>query len=289
MARTLTEIYDALALEKSEMPELTALQPNIDTAQSLLNSLATPSRVARWRLMLWVVAVCTFVHENLWDLFRAEVDAIALGSTIGTLRWYVNKALAYQHGYDLVIIDNVPKYELDVPAARIVKSAAGRDVTGHVIIKVAKVVSGNLAPLSTPEFEGFEAYMDAIKMAGTVLTVLSAPPDQVRVTATVYYNPLLLAANGSLLTDGSVFPAEDAIREYFSSLPFNGEMSITALQDALQRVPSIVNPVISSVQTQYGAFPFTPVVQYYTAYAGYLIIDPLTPLATTITYVPYAL
>lgn len=287
MARTIQQIYDAMALEKSQLSELSALQPNIDTSQSLLTQLTTTSRVAHWRLMLWLVATAIWVHEKLWDTFRAEVDEVAKGSIIGTLRWYVAKARAYQHGYDLDIIDNVPGYAVDVPAARIVAQAAGRDTSGHVVLKVAKAPSGVLQPLSAPELAGFVEYIDRIKMAGTVISILSAEPDLVRITATVYYNPLVLASNGSLLTDASVFPVEDAINAYLATLPFNGQMSITSLTDAMQAAEGVVNPQVVAVQAKYLTYAFAAVTQFYDSYAGYLVVDPDAPLATTITYVPY--
>ena len=287
MARTIREIYDALIAEKEAQPMLDELVPDPDSAQLFLNDLNSPSRVARWRHMLWVVAVCVWVHEKLWDLFKAEVDRIAAGSHIGTLRWYVEKAKAFQYGYDLVIVDNVPAYATDEPASRIVARAAGKDSGSIVLIKVAKLSGTDLVPLSTPELDAFNAYIDEVKMAGTVVNVVSALPDLLKVAMTVYYDPLVIAADGTLILDPAVRPVDDAIKGYLANLPFNGKVVLNALVDAVQVVPGVVNPALGTVQAKYGLFPYSTVSVQYETYAGHIIIDPANPLTATITYVPY--
>lgn len=287
MARTLNEIYDAIALEKSEQSALAALEPDIDTAQTLLNDLTTPSRVARWRLMLWVVAFGMWAHEKLWDAFRAEILAIAAGSIIGTLRWYVEKARAYQHGHALVIVDNVPGYAIDDPASRIVARAAGKEEGGYVLLKVAKEDSGELVPLSGPELAAFLEYIDEVKMAGVIVNVLTANPDLLWIQFTVYYDPLVMSANGSLILDPTVYPVEDAINAFIASLPFDGRLVLTSLVDAVQSATGVVNPVLGPVQAKYGAFPYAPVTVQYSSNAGHVKVDDAHPLDATITYLPH--
>ena len=45
MARTIQEIYDAMAVVKADQPELVELVPGLDSSQSLLTELTTTSRV----------------------------------------------------------------------------------------------------------------------------------------------------------------------------------------------------------------------------------------------------
>lgn len=288
MARTLTDIYDAIALEKSEQAELEALQPDIDTAQDLLADLTTTSRVARWRLMLWVVAVAIWVHENLWDRFRAEVDDLAQRSAVGTRRWYVEQALAFQFGYDLVEGDDgVFRYEVDDPASRIIRSAAVKDQSGTVLLKVAREVSGELQALSAPQLIAFAAYIAQIKMAGTIINLVSAAPDLIKVQFRVYYDPLVMSQTGTLIAEPSVKPVEVAIRSYLKALPFNGVLRLTDLVDAVQAAQGVEDPVLLSAEAKYGALPYAPIVDQYEANAGHMIVDPLNDLAANITYVPY--
>lgn len=286
MARTLTEIYDALASEKADQIELTELLPDLDSSQQLLADLNTTSRVARWRLMLWVVATAVWAHEKLWDIFKAEVEALAAASHIGTLPWYVEKARGFQYGYDLELVNNVPAYVDDVPEARIIARAAAKEQGGLVLLKVAKDVSGELQPLSAPEMTAFEAYIDEVKMAGVIVNVISELPDLLRLTATVYYDPLVMAADGSLILEPGVKPVEDAVNGYLANLPFNGALVLTQLVDAMQRARGVINPVLEDAQAKYGAFPFAPFTVEYIARAGYLKVADAYPLSTTITYVP---
>lgn len=287
MGRTLNEIYDAIALEKSEQTALSALEPDIDTAQTLLADLTTPSRVARWRLMCWIVAFAIWAHERLWDAFRAEVEQLAAGSHIGTLRWYVEKARAYQHGHELVIVNNVPGYAEADPGSRIVARAAGKEEGGFVLLKLAKESSGDLVPLSAPELDAFRDYIDEIKMAGALVNVMSANADLLRVYAVVYYDPLVMAANGSLILEPTVFPVEDAVNTYLASLPFDGRVVLNELVDAMQAAVGVTNPWLTSAQMKVGLFPYIPIMVHVFTSAGYAKIDPAYPLSSTLTYVPH--
>ena len=68
MARQISEIYNELVLEKQNFTQLNALQPNIDSSQTLLNDLNTSSKVAVWRLIFFVVAVGIWSLENIFDI-----------------------------------------------------------------------------------------------------------------------------------------------------------------------------------------------------------------------------
>lgn len=287
MARTIKVIYDALISEKEAQPELDAMVPASDSAQLFLNDLNSPSRVARWRHMLWVVAVALWVHEKLWDAFRAEIDRIVAGSHVGTIRWYVEKAKAFQYGYDLTITNNVPLYAEDVPSSRIIARAAGKENGSIVLVKVAKLSGTDLVPLSTPELEAFDAYIDEVKMAGTVVNVISALPDLLKVGMSVYYDPLVMAADGTLILDPATRPVDVAIHNYLANLPFNGFVVLTSLVDAVQQAIGVVNPVATSVQAKHGFFPYSTILVQYETYAGHLVIDPANDLTTTITYLPH--
>jgi hypothetical protein len=287
MARSISEIYDALILEKEAQPELTALQPEADNAQQFLADLTTSSRVARWRHLLWIVAAAMWVHERLWDAAKAELLAIAASSHIGTLRWYVEKAKQFQYGYDLVIVNNVPGYEVIDPSARIIARAAARENGTIVLLKVAKLVSGVLLPLSEDEELAFLAYMDDMKMAGTTLNVVSLPADLFRITATVYYDPLVMLGDGTLILEPSVKPVEEAVDGYLANVPFDGRYRRSHIHDAMQAATGVVDVVVTNLEARHGLFAYAPVPVYYDAVSGHAVVDPDNLLAATLTYVPY--
>ncbi|MBS1944777.1 MAG: hypothetical protein JST98_06135 [Bacteroidetes bacterium] len=286
MPRRIIDIYDAMALEKADQQELAGLQPDIDSSQQLLADLDSPSQVARWRLMLWVVATAIWVHERLWEVFRAEVDAIMAAAHPGTPKWYVAQAKAFQLGYALTDVDGVYRYTVDDPSAKVVKRAAIVESNGLVILKVATVVGGAVVPLASTDMDAFKVYMDQIKFAGTVINFITDDSDLLRVGYDVYYDPLVLAPNGSLLSDAGVFPVREAIEGHIAALPFNGTLVLTHLTDAVQRAAGVLNPVLTDAKARWGAFAPATIAVSYVAHAGHMAIDPMAPLAATINYIP---
>jgi hypothetical protein len=127
--------------------------------------------------------------------------------------------------------------------------------------------------------------MSKLQMAGIQVEIISREADDLQVFAHVYIDPLVLAADGSLLTNPTIFPVEDAVNHYISALQFDGVFSITELQDKMQMVPGVVNPVIDNCFSKYGSQSYTQIVDFVTPNAGHLAIDPLFPLSTTITYI----
>lgn len=285
MARRITDIFDAMALEKSQQQQLTGLAPAVDSSQQLLADLDSPSKVARWRLMLWVVATTIWVHERLWEVFRAEVDAIVASAHAGTPRWYVAQALAYQHGYALTEIDGIFSYPVEDPASRIVQRAAIVESAGMCVLKVAKDVSGAIGPLDPSELASFTAYIDDIRFAGTIINIVTDVPDKLRVQYDVYYDPLVLLPNGALISDPGTFPVEDAINAFIAALPFDGRLVLTSMTDAVQQAEGVVNPVLINAEAWWGAFAPAPIVVSYGSHAGHMQIDPLSPLSATIHYI----
>lgn len=94
MARTIAQIYDAPNQSKASMQELHDFvvdnRPGqiLDNADTLLSDLNNPSRVAIWRLWLWLVAVASWTVEKLSDLHKSEVNSIVSSKMPHTLRWY---------------------------------------------------------------------------------------------------------------------------------------------------------------------------------------------------------
>ena len=67
-ARTLNEIYAEIINEKQNYTELNALQPNINSLQTLLAELQTTSKVGIWRLWAYITALAIWTHEKLIDV-----------------------------------------------------------------------------------------------------------------------------------------------------------------------------------------------------------------------------
>ena len=233
-----------------------------------------------------MIAFGIWVHEVLFDKHKEEVEALIEDLIVGTVRWYQAQALLFQYGDSLQWIDERYQYPTIDPLAQIVKRAAVIEVGPQVRIKIAKLdVSGLPEPLTAAELAAFVLYINRIKVAGTDIAVISRVADLLKVTADVYYDPLVLDATGQRLDTPGSYPVEDAINGYIQNLPFNGVFSLTELQDEIQKAVGVVDPRLTTVEAKYGATPYVSIDRVYTADAGHMVIDPLFPLNTTLNYI----
>jgi hypothetical protein len=281
MARSIQTIYDEIIAEKNNNAALNGLQPNIDDSQTLLDDLNTTSKVAIWRLWAFVIAVAINIHENVWDLFRAEIETRAEEVPTGTPLWYHNEALKFQYGYSLEWSGTQYNYPTLDEVAQIVKLVAVVDAGFQVRIKAAKLDgSGNPEALSGAELSAFQGYILKIKFAGTATSITSGPADDLKVDYFIQYDPLLLAPDGSLLTDPSTFPVKDAINAYAEGLPFNGVLSLMALTDAVQQAQGVKDVTLNDAQAKFGALSYSSINKQYTPDAGYLLLDEINSVIT---------
>lgn len=304
MARTLQEIYNALTADKETKPELDSLLPNPDNyitlfTQENFNLLANTvikglsvSLVAVWRLFMWVTAFGIFSLESLMDIFQAEVEETILANQFGQLRWYQTVSLAFQLGDQLVWNGQYWEYELLDADKQIVTQAAATVTGSQITLKVAKGTLPAIVPLSTAELTSFIYYMkgsnspnanDGIAPAGTLLEIISSESDDLKFAMDVFYDPLVLASDGSLLSNPAVFPVEDAINDFINTLPFDSVFKVIGLVDAIQAVEGIDNVVTLACDAKSaGASVYTDILpvqgQKYTTFSGYLRMDPAHPL-----------
>lgn len=288
MARTTPEIYDEIVEEKNTYAELQDLQPNIDSSQKLMDDLSNPARVGEWRLFTWVVARGMRIMEELFDAHKRWIEKRAGELRVGNTAWYSKLAREFQYGDALVWNASKLQYEYPVqnPSNKIVKLAASIDTGSLVLIKVAKLTGSEPEQLTTPELDALTEYLQKRKVAGVKLNVVSREADLMRCYFNVYYDPLVMASDGSLISSPSVYPVHDAIENYLKNLPFDGILNITELTDKLQLAEGVVNPIFVSASAKFGLQPYVSVIDYYQSNAGYLRIDPNFPLSATITYIP---
>lgn len=283
------DIFNEINAEKTTYTELQNLQPNIDDSQQLADDLNSTSKVAGWRLFVWIIASRI---NDLLELFKQHKDAVEQRSkelVLGNTAWYQREALKFQYGDSLEWDPSTLQYSYpaDNPSAKIVKLASSNEGSNNeVIIKVAKLSGNTPEELANPELTAFQNYLNRIKFAGVQVIAVSRPADLMKLSIKVFYDPLVLNSDGSLIADSSVFPAEDAINNYLKNLPFDGIFSVTEMIDQLQLAEGVVNPLFQSAHSKFGAFSYQPITDYKTANAGYFAIDPNFPLSNSINYVP---
>ncbi len=245
MARTIQEIYDQMALEKSEIGQLRELvtrndSPNsvLDDHQTLLNDLTSTSKVAIWRLFMWIISVAIWIHETLWDLFRKEVEDKIDNDRTHVAKWYQKQSLKFQYGDELVWKDNLFQYETYNEEKLIVKHAAVEERNGFVIIKVATEKNGEKRKLDyepdTNHVQAFKHYWEKHKDAGVRINVISANPDLLKLKYKIHYDPMVMKPDGTLISNPDSRPVDDAINAYLDHLEFDGYFNLTKCEDYIQ-------------------------------------------------------
>ena len=290
MARTITEIYDALIAEKTNFTELANLEPQVDSTQKLLKELTSTSKVAVWRLLFFVVAVGVNVFEVLLDLFNTELEETRLSLITGTDIWYSEKAKVFQLG-DTQVWDGVQfGYEFTDLTAQIVAFSSAISEGNILLVKVAKDNGAGLpTKLSISELSSFNSYIQEIGFAGTEILTLSADADTIKLYANIFYDANVLTSTGAEIDNASSFPIETAVTNYLANLNFNGTFRLIDLVDALQDVRGVKNVVITQVWVKHSVIVYTDIFnttsQTYIAAAGYAEIDGTFPLSGTLTYI----
>lgn len=278
MAKTTASIYKTIVDEKDSLTNIQAIAPTGDSVEQLNTDLNSGSKVSIWRLFVYLIALAHHRQQFLWDVFKIEVEEIVANARSGVLPWYQREVLKFQYGDTLQFIDDQYVYTEIDESKKIVKLCAVEDrANGVVVMKVAKLTNNLPTPLSTIEKTALEAYVSKIRFAGTKFSIVSTAPDLLKFVGTIFYDPII-----PLLTVQQ--NVEAAIDLYLKNLPFNGVFKINSLEDVIQEVEGVTDITVGSVEAKYGALAYSSITRTYTAQAGYIDIDPLNPLSTTLNY-----
>ena len=242
MARSVEQINNEIIKAKESEPALAGL--------------TSTSKVAIWRLWAYITAFVIYTLELIFDQHKAEVLEALTQLKPHTARWYRNKALAFQYGFDLITdtdkFNNQGFTEDQISASKIVKYSAvtEADTESRLIVKIATEQGGELQPITVGQKASFDAYMNEIKDAGVRITVINYLPDILKLQMKIYRDPLVLDENGQSIITGKK-PVEDAIKEYLKNLPFDGELVLAHLVDALQKVEGVRIPHIILAESKW--------------------------------------
>nr|DAS88855.1 MAG TPA: Baseplate structural protein [Caudoviricetes sp.] len=269
MARSIQDIQQLIYAQKAQEPAL--------------ESLNSTSKVAMWRLWVYIISVAIWSLEKLFDLHRTDIDKRLTELKPHTARWYRSKALAFQYGYYLA--HDSDKYnnqwltDEQIEASKIIKYSAVVESKneGRLIVKIAGEQGDTLQPITDAQKQAFEAYLQEIKDAGVRLSVVNYQPDVLHLQMKIIYDPLVLDSNGQSIAKATK-PVEETIISYLKCLPFNGELVLAHLIDVLQQAEGIKIPHLVLAQSKnitsgggYGAFETIEISKIPTA--GYFTID----------------
>lgn len=271
MGRSIKQIQDSIIAAK-------------DADANLSSRLTSASRVAIWLLWTYIVAFCQWVLENFFDEHKSEVEQIIATQRPHTVNWYVQKAKAFQYGDALPLDSDV--YATINPDNQIVKYAAGIEAVPHLRLLLATLNGGVLAPLNDAQVTAFKAYMALIKDSGVRLDITSNAPDDLQCSFAIYYDALVIAADGSRLDGTAATPVLDAVKAFIIDLPFNGLFVVNELIDAIEAVDGVEICEVTTMQARYGLIDFVPFAVEYRPDAGYLLLDEAYTTTNT-TYTPH--
>lgn len=233
---------------------------------------ATFSKVSLEAIWTYITAVTAWVVESLFDTHKVEVNDIIAAQKPHSLKWYVNKAKGYMHGYPL--IEDEDRYDTSgltddqITAAQVVAYAAAVEKSVAVYIKVA---ASGPAQLTDDQLAGLKEYIKEVKDAGVSVSIVNLPADSYRCDLDVYYNPMILNGSG-MAADGS-YPVKAAIIEFLKSLPFNGEYRNASLVDTLQAIEGVVIPNLKAASAKAAGGSWEVIdVKVYPA-SGYFAIE----------------
>ena len=302
MARSINDIQSEILTARLNVAELSAMEVLTTSEQTILQANST-SKVGVWRNWVWVFAYAQFVFEQYWDAFRNEIEKRILESRIHTPKWYREKALDFLYGIPLV--DGKDYYDISVltqdqiNVAKIISNAATVRVIqsgyGTLRLKVVRTVNGEYAPLTSQQLTALNVYFNEhVVDAGTLVFPTSGNADLLKLKLDIYYDPLILAADGSRLDGTDQTPVITKTSIFLKSIDFeNGKLVLTYLTDYLQKVPGIILPVVREAYSKYAAYDYNDVGvqnvgkinEIRIADAGYMKLDIPELL---INYIPYS-
>lgn len=253
MAREIQEIQDEMINAKENKASLVELQSRTTTTnffsriwEYIFKNKRSTSKVAIWRLWIYIISFSHWKQENLYDEHRLEIEKILREDTRGRTAWYRQMALKFQYGHQLVPktdFYNNDGVSLDkIAATKIIKYAAVTEVKTNnstlLIIKIATEQNGVLTPVNEHQLASFRSYIDEIKFAGVKINIINYTPDRLRIHMRVVRDPLLIDENGlEILT--ARYPVNDAIFSFLKELPFDGKLSLQKLEEKILAIKGI--------------------------------------------------
>lgn len=280
MARSIKEIYNQIVAEKQSFGELDIYQPSYtDNAfDALLSDLTSNSKVAIWRLWVFITAVALYFHEKIFDLHKVEVQEIANSMQVGKLEWYASETKKFQFGYPLSFDNNTFKYyyldnsSSDALASKIIARVSAREVFSTnfsgIRIKVAKLQGGVLVPLTEEELIAVRFYIQRIAFAGIPVEVISIEADKIKYNLRIWFD-------GVLPEEDVLTSVQQAINSYLTAIEFDGILYKTKLIDTLQNISSVKDIEILSLQSQIASSSiWIDASRYIEPESGYFVSDP---------------
>lgn len=214
-------------------------------------------------VLFYSVAFAIWVLEKFVEREREEIEEIVNTKMYGTIGWWHGKVLAWQDGDMTIVKDGTVGYEIVDEGKRKVAKAAIVAKDRQINIKVAKMGNEWLAPLETDERRRLESYVEDVKPAGLVASVVSLSPDELAMELWVWYD-------GELAEMPVVESVKSAVNDYLRGVEFDGTIYANKIMDAV-RAKAGVNDcdIISLVAVSPTDGAKTDITRGYAPVSGY--------------------
>lgn len=246
-------------------------------SQTQLATLNSTSQTAIYRLWKYITASIINYFEQLFDTYKAEIEAIVKVAPVGSNFWFQKRIFDFQYSATVPQVLSVDPITLSVTypivdstLLLITRCSVKTSPIKTVIIKVAK--SDPPVALSAPELASLTGYISDISFAGVNYQVNSLSSDKLYIKANIYYN-------GQYASTISVNVIA-AINTYLSNIPFDGAINLLRLTDAIQNVTGVTDIVLVDVAIRSNTTPFasktylvqnkTTIISNYPSIAGYI-------------------
>lgn len=254
--------------------------------------LTSTSKRAIWRLWAFITAAAIGILEQLMDQNKAEVEQLVAQAAPGTPQWLQAQVFKFQYSSTtpqvIQLINLAPAYPNVDPSLRIVtRCSVTTDLANVVTIKVAKQEPPTA--LATLELDALTSYIGQVGVAGIQYNVVSLLADRLYVSAQVFYTGLF----SSVIKSNVIL----AINNYLAGIPFNGQIKVSELEQAILNVDGVTDVILQSVQaraqsTAFGAGTYLVAgnavsSRLWPTVAGYAISEDTAgqTLADTLTFV----
>lgn len=195
-------------------------------------------------VLFYVFAFAIYLLERIFDTHREEVEAALAEKTPHTVAWYRQLVLGFTYNGE-----------------RPVTCCSVDDRQLRMKIKIAGGTEGNRSVVSSAAASALASYLDQEKDAGLKYEIVNQNSNYLKLTATVYYDPLLIDPSDDIV--------EQEVKRYVSGYEFDGLLNRNNLVEHLRSVDGVVMVRIDTMQSKYAAGNFADLGQQKRPECGY--------------------
>lgn len=257
-------------------------------SQTTLSGLTSTSQTSTYGLLFFIPAVGIALLEQLMDIFKINTEATVKTAISPSAAWLQKKVFEFQYSatvQQIITINNFsPSYAVIDPTLQII-SRCSVVTTAQRIVTIKVATGSPPTALSAPQLASLNSYLTkggdgtlagagtGISYAGVQANAVSFLPDRLFLEGTITYNGQYAA-----VISASVIAA---VNNYLSLIPFDGNVKILSLTDAIQAVPGVTDIKLKFVGMRALSVAFanktllidtyTEVFTLYPTFAGYII------------------